>query len=73
MVAFSAYAPRKDFADPAGVSEPRRNALWRLHDAMGRRDGLQRGVARLPIKFNLKAKDGTPIASEIQHTINAIL
>ena len=40
---------------------------------MGRRDGLQRGVARLPIKFNLKAKDGTPIASEIQHTINAIL
>jgi len=25
------------------------------------------------IRFNLKAKDGTPIASEIQHTINAIL
>ena len=24
------------------------------------------------IKFSLKAKDGTPINSEIQHTINAI-
>src|SRR5437773_673272 len=47
--AFSAYAPRKDFADPAGVFKPRRNIVWRLHDAMGRRDGLQRGVAHLPI------------------------
>src|SRR5262245_48801606 len=43
-----AYAPRKDPAYPAGVLKPRRNAVWRLHDALGRRDGLQRGVAHLP-------------------------
>ena len=29
-------------------------------------------VMQQAIKFNLKAKDGTPISQEIQHTIHAL-
>jgi len=66
---FSVADPKKRGRDPLTISSTKLSADGKtLTVAI---DDLK-PVMQQTIKFNLKAKDGTPISQEIQHTIHAL-